>query len=206
MDGTWHNIKTDGSGIDRSSAEKAWQLLREAGYKLQNRQAIGPDGQPLHFEIMTQSLEEEKIALAYQRSLVRIGVGVDVRTVDDTQYQNRLTSFDYDMIVGKLKASLSPGNEQLNRWGSSSRDLEGSFNFAGTSDPAIDAMISALLDARSNEDFTAAVRALDRVLISGSYYLPLYHLPDQWVAHWSRIEYPAYTPLYGYRLPAWWHR
>ena len=206
MDGTWHNIKTDGSGIDRASAEKAWQLLREAGYKLQNRRAIGPDGQPLHFEIMTQSLEEEKIALAYQRSLVRIGVGVDVRTVDDTQYQNRLTSFDYDMIVGKLKASLSPGNEQLNRWGSSSRDLEGSFNFAGTSDPAIDAMISALLDARSNEDFTAAVRALDRVLISGSYYLPLYHLPDQWVAHWSRIEYPAYTPLYGYRLPAWWHR
>lgn len=206
MDGTWHNVKTDGSGIDRASAEKAWQLLREAGYKLQNRQAIGPDGQPLHFEIMTQSLEEEKIALAYQRSLVRIGVGVEVRTVDDTQYQNRLTSFDYDMIVGKLKASLSPGNEQLNRWGSSSRDLEGSFNFAGTSDPAIDAMISALLDARSNEDFTAAVRALDRVLISGSYYLPLYHLPDQWVAHWSRIEYPAYTPLYGYRLPAWWHR
>ena len=206
MDGTWHNVKTDGSGIDRASAEKAWQLLREAGYKLQNRRAIGPDGQPLHFEIMTQSLEEEKIALAYQRSLVRIGVGVDVRTVDDTQYQNRLTSFDYDMIVGKLKASLSPGNEQLNRWGSSSRDLEGSFNFAGTYDPAIDAMISALLDARSNEDFTAAVRALDRVLISGSYYLPLYHLPDQWVAHWSRIEYPAYTPLYGYRLPAWWHR
>ena len=206
MDGTWHNVKTDGSGIDRASAEKAWQLLREAGYKLQNRRAIGPDGQPLHFEIMTQSLEEEKIALAYQRSLVRIGVGVDVRTVDDTQYQNRLTSFDYDMIVGKLKASLSPGNEQLNRWGSSSRDLEGSFNFAGTSDPAIDAMISALLDARTNEDFTAAVRALDRVLISGSYYLPLYHLPDQWVAHWSRIEYPAYTPLYGYRLPAWWHR
>ena len=206
MDGTWHNVKTDGSGIDRASAEKAWQLLREAGYKLQKQQAIGPDGQPLHFEIMTQSLEEEKIALAYQRSLVRIGVGVDVRTVDDTQYQNRLTSFDYDMIVGKLKASLSPGNEQLNRWGSSSRDLEGSFNFAGTSDPAIDAMISALLDARSNEDFTAAVRALDRVLISGSYYLPLYHLPDQWVAHWSRIEYPAYTPLYGYRLPAWWHR
>ena len=206
MDGTWHNIKTDGSGIDRASAEKAWQLLKEAGYKLQNRQAIGLDGQPLHFEIMTQSLEEEKIALAYQRSLERIGVKVDVRTVDDTQYQNRLTSFDYDVIVGKLKASLSPGNEQLNRWGSSSRDLEGSFNFAGTSDPAIDAMISALLDARSNEDFTAAVRALDRVLISGSYYLPLYHLPDQWVAHWSRIEYPAYTPLYGYRLPAWWHR
>lgn len=205
MDGTWHSVKTDGSGIDRASAEKAWKLLQDAGYKIQNQQAIGPDGKPLQFEIMTQSLEEEKIALAYQRSLARIGIEAEVRTVDDTQYQNRLTSFDYDMIIGKLKASLSPGNEQLNRWGSASRDLEGSFNFAGTADPAIDAMIAALLKARSNEDFIASVRALDRVLISGSYYLPLYHLPDQWIARWLRIEYPAYTPLYGYRLPAWWH-
>ncbi len=205
MDGTWHSVKTDGSGIDRASAEKAWKLLQDAGYRIQNQQAIGHDGKPLQFEIMTQSLEEEKIALAYQRSLARIGIEAEVRTVDDTQYQNRLTSFDYDMIIGKLKASLSPGNEQLNRWGSASRDLEGSFNFAGTADPAIDAMIAALLKARSNEDFIASVRALDRVLISGSYYLPLYHLPDQWIARWSRIEYPAYTPLYGYRLPAWWH-
>ena len=155
---------------------------------------------------MTQSLEEEKIALAYQRSLARIGVDAEVRTVDDTQYQNRLTSFDYDMIVGKLKASMSPGNEQINRWGSASRNIEGSFNFAGTADPAIDAMITALLDARSNEDFVAAVRALDRVLISGSYYLPLYHLPNQWVARWSHIDHPQYTSLYGYRLPTWWHR
>lgn len=206
MDGTWHIKKTDASGMDRESAEQAWKLLSQAGFKLKNNKAIAPDGNPLKFEIMTQSLEEEKIALAYQRSLARIGVDAEVRTVDDTQYQNRLTSFDYDMIVGKLKASMSPGNEQINRWGSASRNIEGSFNFAGTADPAIDAMITALLDARSNEDFVAAVRALDRVLISGSYYLPLYHLPNQWVARWSHIDHPQYTSLYGYRLPTWWHR
>lgn len=206
MDGTWHIKKTDASGMDRESAEQAWKLLSQAGFKLKNNKAIGPDENPLKFEIMTQSLEEEKIALAYQRSLARIGVDAEVRTVDDTQYQNRLTSFDYDMIVGKLKASMSPGNEQINRWGSASRNIEGSFNFAGTADPAIDAMITALLDARSNEDFVSAVRALDRVLISGSYYLPLYHLPNQWVARWSHIDHPQYTSLYGYRLPTWWHR
>lgn len=206
MDGTWHIKKTDASGMDRESAEQAWKLLSQAGFKLKNNKAIAPDGNPLKFEIMTQSLEEEKIALAYQRSLARIGVDAEVRTVDDTQYQNRLTSFDYDMIIGKLKASMSPGNEQINRWGSASRNIEGSFNFAGTADPAIDAMITALLDARSNEDFVAAVRALDRVLISGSYYLPLYHLPNQWVARWSHIDHPQYTSLYGYRLPTWWHR
>lgn len=206
MDGTWHIKKTDASGMDRESAEQAWKLLSQAGFKLKNNKAIAPDGNPLKFEIMTQSLEEEKLALAYQRSLARIGVDADVRTVDDTQYQNRLTSFDYDMIVGKLKASMSPGNEQINRWGSASRNIQGSFNFAGTADPAIDAMITALLDARSNEDFVSAVRALDRVLISGSYYLPLYHLPNQWVARWSHIDHPQYTSLYGYRLPTWWHR
>lgn len=206
MNGTWHITKTDASGMDRSSAKQAWSLLAQAGFKLKNNRAIGADGTPLRFEIMTQTLDEEKIALAYKRSLARIGVEVDVRTVDDTQYQNRLTSFDYDMIVGKLKASLSPGNEQINRWGSVSSKVEGSFNFAGANDPAIDAMIAALLDARSNEDFIAAVRALDRVLISGSYYLPLYHLPDQWVARWHHIDHPAYTSLYGYRLPTWWRR
>ena len=114
MDGTWHIKKTDASGMDRESAEQAWKLLSQAGFKLKNNKAIAPDGNPLKFEIMTQSLEEEKIALAYQRSLARIGVDAEVRTVDDTQYQNRLTSFDYDMIVGKLKASMSPGNEQIN--------------------------------------------------------------------------------------------
>lgn len=205
MDGTWHSAKTDASGMDRKSAQEAWKLLVEAGFTRENNKAIAPDGKPLHFEIMTQTLEEEKIALAYQKSLTRIGVDVEVRTVDDTQYQNRLGSFDYDMIFGKLKASLSPGNEQMNRWASSSRDIEGSFNFAGAADPAIDAMISAMLNARSNEDFVASVRALDRVLISGYYYLPLYHLPYQWVARWSYIKHPYYTSLYGYRLPAWWH-
>ncbi|MDD9329194.1 MAG: ABC transporter substrate-binding protein, partial [Bartonella sp.] len=98
------------------------------------------------------------------------------------QYQNRLGTFDYDMIIGKLKNSLSPGNEQINRWASVSRNLKGSFNFAGTSNPAIDAMIKAILDARSDAEFIAAVRALDRILISGSYYIPLYHVPEQWVA------------------------
>ncbi|EJF88731.1 extracellular solute-binding protein [Bartonella tamiae] len=206
MNGTWHTPTTNASGMDRDLTQIAWKKLVEAGFSRKNKKAIGPNGQIFKFEIMTQTLEEEKVALAYQRSLARIGIDVDVRTVDDTQYQNRLSSFDYEMIVGKLRASLSPGNEQINRWGSASRDIEGSFNFAGAADPAIDAIITAMLNATTNEDFVASVRALDRILISGNYYLPLYHLPDQWIARWSHIKHPSYTSLYGYRLPTWWRQ
>ncbi|WP_240532168.1 extracellular solute-binding protein [Bartonella birtlesii] len=204
MNGSWRISKTDGSGLDRSIAEKAWKLLQKAGFTQKNNKAIAPNGLPFRFEIMTQSLEEEKVALAFQSTLSRLGIHVEIRTVDDSQYQNRLGMFDYDMIIAKLKNSLSPGNEQINRWSSASRDLKGSFNFSGAANPAIDAMITAMLDAHSDVDFIAAVRALDRILISGSYYIPLYHLPEQWIARWSYIKHPAYTSLYGYRLPAWW--
>ncbi|WP_336279300.1 extracellular solute-binding protein [Bartonella sp. CB175] len=204
MDGSWRMPKTDGSGMDRLIAQKAWKLLQEAGMTKKNNKVIFPNGLPFQFEIMTRSPEEEKVALAFQSTLSRFGIQTEIRTVDDSQYQNRLGMFDYDMIIGKLKSSLSPGNEQRNRWSSASRDLKGSFNFSGAADPAIDAMITAILDAHSDADFIAAVRALDRILISGSYYIPLYHLPEQWIAHWSYIKHPTYTSLYGYRLPTWW--
>ena len=109
------------------------------------------------------------------------------------------------MTAGSLSASLSPGAEQIWRWGSQSVEPEGTFNFAGANDPAIDAMIEEIVDARDREDFAAAVRALDRILISGHYAVPLYHLRDKWVAHWSHIQYPeGGTPLYGYQFPVWW--
>ncbi|MCK5747811.1 MAG: ABC transporter substrate-binding protein, partial [Oricola sp.] len=82
--------------------------------------------------------------------------------------------------------------------------VEGTFNYAGAADPAIDAMIDAMLNARERDEFAAAVRALDRILISGHYVIPLYHIGESWVAHWARVKYPEYTPLYGYQLPVWW--
>ncbi|UXM96376.1 extracellular solute-binding protein [Bartonella sp. HY329] len=204
LDGTWHPIKTDASGINRSGLQQAWQELKDLGFTRKNYQIYTPTGHPFTFEIMTRSIEEEKIALAYQRSLARIGITVTVRSIDDSQYQTRLGTFDYDMIIGNLSASLSPGNEQIRRWASSSRDMEGSFNYAGVANPAVDALIKTMLEARSKEQFTDSVRALDRVLISGHYYLPLYHLPRQLVARRNYVKHPDYTSLYGYRIPAWW--
>ncbi|PWL18985.1 ABC transporter substrate-binding protein [Falsochrobactrum shanghaiense] len=206
MDGLWHPSVSDGSGHDRTAARQAYDLLIEAGFSLEGGKALDPSGQPFQFEIMTRSAEEEKIALSYKRNLARLGIKVDIRTADDAQYQQRLQTFDYDMILGALSGSLSPGNEQWMRWGSASRDAQGSFNYAGVADPAVDAMIDAMLEARSRDDFISAVRALDRILISGDYYIPLYHLPQQWVVRWDRIGHPDRTSLYGYQLPTWWNR
>jgi len=124
--------------------------------------------------------------------------------VDDAQYQQRTQTFDYDVVLKSYPSSLSPGTEQITRWASSSRDVDGTFNYAGAHDPAIDAMIDAMLNARGEADFRDAVRALDRVLVSGYYVVPLYHVDKVWLAHWKRVEHPKTVPLYGYQLETWW--
>ena len=107
------------------------------------------------------------------------------------QYWSRLKTYDFDMIQWTWGASLSPGNEQINRWSSRAADIEGSLNYAGVKNPAVDAMIEALLQAEAAEDFTAAVRAFDRVLMSGDYVIPLFYLPKVWVAYWSHLRLPS---------------
>jgi peptide/nickel transport system substrate-binding protein len=166
---------------------------------------IDASGKPFSFGLMTQNEGQEKLAVAYQRSLAALGIEMSIRTVDDAQYQQRSQTFDYDMIMKSFTSSLSPGAEQLNRWGSASRDREGSFNFAGAASPAIDAAIDALLNARSADDFRSAVRAYDRVLLAGHYVVPAFHLgqvlggPPQ-----PHRRASGDAPLYGYYLPAWW--
>ncbi len=153
---------------------------------------------------MTQNEDQEKLALAYQRFLAALGIAVTVRTVDDSQYQQRSQSFDYDMIIKSFASSLSPGIEQMNRWSSQSRDREGTDNFAGVADKDVDTLINNIVQARAVEDFTASVRALDRMLISNFYVVPLYHIGAQWVARHKHIGHPNTVPLYGYQLPTWW--
>ncbi|RYC17250.1 extracellular solute-binding protein [Ciceribacter ferrooxidans] len=202
--GTYTMPVTDASGSDRKVLREAVGLLKEAGYTIQGGKMVDAAGKPLAFEVMTQNAGQEKMAVAYQRALKMIGVDMAIRTVDDAQYQARSNSFDYDMIIKAYTSSLSPGAEQVNRWGSASKDAQGSFNYAGVADPDIDRMIDALMNARTQEDFQAAVRAYDRLLVDGHYVVPLYHLGEQWVAHWTRIARPEQVPLYGYQLPTWW--
>jgi peptide/nickel transport system substrate-binding protein len=204
MDGTYRQPKTDGSGADRKVLRQAVEKLKAGGYTIKQGRMSDSAGKQLSFEVMTQSADQEKLAIAYQRTLRMIGVDMAIRTVDDAQYQARSGNFDYDMIVKSYPSSLSPGVEQVNRWGSASRDRQGSFNFAGTADPALDRLIDLMMTVRSQPDFEATVRAYDRMLVSGRYLVPLYHIPDQWVARWKHISHPEKLPLYGYQLNTWW--
>jgi peptide/nickel transport system substrate-binding protein len=207
LDGTWSPPLNDGSGRDRAGLREALALLNLAGYELKGTKLrTRGSGRPLTFEIMVTSRDEERLALAFSSNLARAGIDAQVHLVDAVQYDQRLLSFDFDMIEYRWEQSLSPGNEQTFYWGSAAADEDGSRNYMGVRSTAIDAMIAAMLHARERSDFVAAVRALDRVLISGFYVVPLFYLPEQWVARWAAIEHPAHTSLSGYLPETWWHQ
>ncbi|WP_158814828.1 extracellular solute-binding protein [Methylocapsa sp. S129] len=206
MDGQWAPPVSDGSGRDRALAHRALSLLEEAGYALKDGALANARGERIAFEILVKNRQEERLALAYAQSLSRIGAAATVRLNDEVQYQRRRTKFDFDMMMGSWVASPSPGNEQRTRWGSASANMDGAYNICGAASPAIDATIAALLAANTHEDFVAAVRALDRVLISGFYIVPLYYAPDQWIAYSARLGRPDKTPLFGVNTDAWWSK
>jgi peptide/nickel transport system substrate-binding protein len=206
MEGRWRAPVSDGSGRDRAIAKNALEELAAAGYSLRDGRLVGAHGAPLTFEILVRNRDEERLALAYARNLARIGVAANVRLVDEVQFQRRRTSFDFDMMIGSWIASPSPGNEQRGRWSSAAADAQGAYNISGVRFPAIDTMIAAILAAETNDDFVAAVRALDRLLISGFYIVPLYYAPEQWIAYSAKLGRPEMTPLFGVELPAWWRR
>src|SRR6202012_1521807 len=125
---------------------------------------------------------------------------------DAVQYDQRRSTYDFDMIEYRWEQSLSPGNEQSFYWGAAAASQDGTRNYMGVRSPAVDAMVAAMLSARHRDDFVDAVRALDRVLISGCYVVLLFYLPAQWVVHWSYVEHPARTSLYGYLPETWWRK
>lgn len=203
LEGTYRLPTTDGSGADRSNLRMAHKLLAEAGYDIKGgRMAKG--GVRLNLEFLAQTRTQERLLLSYARTLDRLGIELRVRQVDSAQYNSRLKTFDFDMVQWNWPASLSPGNEQVNRWNSKAADIDGSLNLAGAKNPAADAMIDALLLADSEDEFAAAVRAFDRVLISGEYAVPLFYLPKVWIAHARRLKYPATLPFAGFDVDTWW--
>jgi peptide/nickel transport system substrate-binding protein len=205
MDGKWAPPVTDGTGRDRAGLQRAFSLFAQAGYALKGTQLVhSSSGRPFAFEILTTTRDQERLALAFTRSLKRAGIEASVRSVDATQFEHRRIGFDFDMMQYRWEQSLSPGNEQLFYWGSDAASQEGSRNYMGVKSKAVDAMIAAMLGATARSDFVSATRALDRVLLSGFYVVPLYFPPKQWIARWTRIKHPAQTSLFGYLPETWW--
>ncbi len=200
----WRPPGSDGSGRDRRNLREAARLLAEAGWQVEGRTLRNAGGEPFRFEILVNSTEDETLASLWRESLQRLGVEAEVRRVDDAQYQARRREYDYDMITNRWFLSLSPGVEQRLYFGSHGRTEPGTRNYMGVADPAVDAMIDALLAAETREGFTAAVRALDRVLSSGVYVIPFGYLPADRIAWQKGFAKPERDPLYGFRPEVWW--
>ena len=206
LDGSYELPRTDGSGRDRASLRRAVALLKEAGWEIRDERLVNVrTGETFAFTISCLSREQEKVALHYQRSLRQIGIAVRIRTVDSSQFQRMLDTYDFDMLPVMWYNSLSPGNEQDFYYGSAGRDIPGTRNYPGIADPAVDRMINALLRAATRDDFIAAVRALDRLLVNGFYMVPFYNSGGQWVARWTTIGRPAEQPLPGFEDATLWY-
>ena len=205
LEGTWRLPVSDSSGRDREALRRALALLGEAGYQLDGTAMRNrTTREALTFELLVTTREHERIALAFARDVKRAGIEVTIRTVDAVQFDQRRLSYDFDMIQNRWDQSLSPGNEQLFYWGSEAADLQGTRNYMGARDKAVDALVSAMLQARDRPPFVSAVRALDRVLMSGFYTIPLYNAERQWLARWNRIERPKADALSGILPETWW--
>jgi peptide/nickel transport system substrate-binding protein len=205
LDGKWSPPAGDGSGRDRAQVRRALALFAEAGWELRGTELVErKTGRRFTFEIMVTNRDDERLALAFMSQLKRAGITITVRMVDAVQYEARRIAFDFDMIRNRWDQSLSPGNEQSFYWSSAAADQNGSRNYMGAKNQAVDAMIDALIKAQTRPQVVTAVRALDRALLSGFYTVPLFHLPDQWIARWTSIQRPQITSLSGYAPETWW--
>ncbi len=206
MSGTWRLPNDTTKQARRQRLKQAFDLLRAAGYALNSRKLVHrQSGRPFEIEYLVTTTAQERIALSFASNLKRLGITVTIRKIEASQYWSRIGSFDFDMIQWHYSASLSPGNEQINRWASSHADIERSLNYAGVKNPAVDAMIGEMLKATERAEFVSAVRAFDRALLSGSYLIPLFHVPEQWYAAWKHLRHPQRPPLLGTDYATWWH-
>jgi len=205
LDGSYKLPVTDASGHDRKVLRKATDLLAQAGWKVADGGLKNAKGEVLGFTITVQDGDQEKLALHYQRSLALLGIKAEVKRVDDTQFKQLQTTYDYDIIPATIYNSLSPGNEQTLYFGSYGREAQGTRNYAGINEPAVDRAIEAMLRAKSQVDFESAIRAEDRLLAAGFYFVPL-SAPKQWVGRWTRIgsNPPDKQPLTGFEATTLW--
>lgn len=194
---------TDGSGNIRGNLRTAAELLKSAGWQVQNGRLM-KDGQPFTFEIMLVQPDFERVVLPFQRNLARLGITMNVRLVDTSQYLDRLNAFDFDMIVGSFPQSLSPGNEQRSFWSSASADVPGSRNYCGIKNPAIDKLVDLVIAAPDRDSLILRCKALDRALLWGWYVIPHWHATSWRVAYWDMLVRPEVTPDYGLDLQSWW--
>ena len=198
--------KTDGSGRSRRQLRQAKRLLETAGWFVKDSKLTNSEtSEVMALEFLLVNQGFARIVAPIQRAMERLGIKVEVRVVDTSQYINRIRNFDFDVIVGSWGQSLSPGNEQRDFWGSAAAVRPGSRNYIGIKDPAIDKLIDQIIFASSRGELVAATRALDRVLLWNHFVIPNWHINSYRIAYWNRFSRPAIKPKYGLGFSdTWW--
>ncbi|MGJ3265650.1 MAG: extracellular solute-binding protein [Salinarimonas sp.] len=204
----WTNPSSGDPQARRANLREADRLLREAGWIVEGGRRVSADtGEPFEIELLLDQPSHERYALPYAQALERLGIRLAVRIVDSPQYQNRLRSFDFDLVTHLWGQSISPGNEQRDMWGSRAADVAGSDNIAGIRNPVVDELIERLVRAETREELVATTRALDRVLLHNDYVIPHWYLGEQRTARWNRFSHPEPMPRYAASAfpTIWWY-
>jgi len=201
----FHAPKTDGSGTPRENLRKAQTLLREAGWTLKDGGLVNAKtGTKMEIEFLLSQPDFERVIAPFLQNLKRLGIDGRIRLVDTAQYINRVREFDYDMIIMSWGQSLSPGNEQRDFWSSDAADRPGSRNVVGIKNPAVDALVDAIIAAPDRASLITATHALDRVLLWNHYVVPNWHVTTFRLAYWDRFGIPKVRPSYGPGYMSWW--
>jgi microcin C transport system substrate-binding protein len=197
---------SDGSGQDRKLLREATRLLSEAGYEVKGGKLADARGETLSLEFLITDPVSERILLPYVKNLEALGIAASVRRIDPAQYERRVKAFDFDVVTTRYVLRLTPGTEMRNFWSSEAAKTEGSFNLAGISQPAVDALIAKAVEAKSREELLTATRALDRVLRAGHYWVPQWYKAAHNIAYWDKFQRPAQKPRYDRGiLDSWWY-
>jgi len=197
---------SDGSGQDRRLLRRADELLRQAGCKREGGILKLPNGQPFRIEFLDFQASLQPHTQPFQDNLKRLGIEAFSRVVDAAQYQRRIEEYDFDMASRNLVGSLTPGDGLRVVYGSEAGKRPGSLNIAGIDSPAVDALIETIGSARSREELNIACRALDRVLRSGHYWVPMWYRASDWLAYWDEFSRPETRPRFGSGAPGtWWY-
>ena len=199
------NPITDGSGYMRMQLQEASKLLEESGWELVDGKLLhSSTKEPFEFEILLRSPAFERIVFPFKDNLEKLGIIAEVRTIDSAQYQKRMETFDFDMVVQTFGQSLSPGNEQRNFWGSDAADTDGSRNVVGIKNYAVDGLIESLINASDREELITITKALDRVLLWNYYVIPQWHISSYRVLYWDFFDQPKIKPKYSLGFDTWW--
>jgi microcin C transport system substrate-binding protein len=197
---------SDGSGQDRALLRKATQLLKEAGCNVTDGKRTLPNGERVTIEFLIDEPTFEPHHMPFIKNLAVLGIDASLRIVDPVQYRARRDSFDFDVTVDRFGFSATPGDSLRSFFSSQAAALKGSNNLAGIADPAIDALIDAIMAAPSRPALTSACRALDRVIRAGRYWIPHWYKPSHWIAYWDVFGRPASQPRYFRGIPeTWWY-